>query len=367
MEQNHAKRSVRLLVAIVVFVLLLVYSSDIIRGIAGIVQLFQSFLIGIAIAFVLNEPYKRLRTFYSAKCRIKGKKAHVLAIISAYLLVLAVLAAVIGIVIPQIIDSIQLFAQNIEYYLENLQWELDRLTTQLGVNQIDLSSLTALVEAGLGRFDAVAGAVVPKLISVTGAMLGKLATLVIGSAFSVYLLAGKRRVLSQADRVLRAYLPEDIYEHVKYVLQVIVESFQNYIVGQSIEAVILGSLCFAGMFFLRLDYAGMVSVVVGVTALIPILGAYIGGAVAAFLLFMISPFKSIVFLTFFVILQQIENNVIYPCVVGGRIGLPGIWVLLAITVGGKLGGVIGMLFSVPTATIFYILLKNSVRTREKGK
>ena len=121
------------------------------------------------------------------------------------------------------------------------------------------------------------------------------------------------------------------------------------------------------MLILRLDYAGMVSMVVGVTALIPILGAYIGGAVAVILLFMVSPFKALLFLIFFVILQQVENNVIYPRVVGGRLGLPGIWVLLAITVGGKLGGVIGMLFGVPTTTVIYTLIKNSVRSRERRK
>ena len=115
------------------------------------------------------------------------------------------------------------------------------------------------------------------------------------------------------------------------------------------------------MFFL------MMSMVVGVTALIPILGAYIGGAVAVILLFMVSPFKALLFLIFFVILQQVENNVIYPRVVGGRLGLPGIWVLLAITVGGKLGGVIGMLFGVPTTTVIYTLIKNSVRSRERRK
>lgn len=351
----------------VVFLLLLVYSRDIIRGVAGIVELFQSFLLGIAIAFVLNEPYQFLCRFYTRKCGIKAKAAHVLAIISAYLLVFAVLAAVIGIVIPQIIDSVQLFAQNTASYLQDLQRELDMLSAQLGLHSIDLSSLTMLVQAVLGQFDSIAGTVMPKLLSVTGTMLGKLATLAIGIAFSVYLLAGKRRILTQVSRVLRAYLPKDIYAHMKYVLRVIVESFQNYIVGQSVEAIILGSLCFAGMFLLRLDYAGMVSVVVALTALIPILGAYIGGAVAVVLLFMISPFKAILFLIFFVILQQVENHVIYPRVVGGRVGLPGIWVLLAITVGGKLGGVIGMLFSVPTTTILYTLLKNSVRTKEKGR
>ncbi len=144
-------------------------------------------------------------------------------------------------------------------------------------------------------------------------------------------------------------------------------SFKNYIIGQSTEAVILGSLCCVGMLVLRLDYAGMVSMVVGVTAFIPILGAYIGGVVAVVLLLMVSPVKALIFLIFFVLLQQVENNVIYPRVVGGRLGLPGIWVLLAITVGGQIGGVVGMLFAVPTATVIYTLVKNSVRSHEKRK
>lgn len=367
MEWAKGKKGIFVLISTAVILLVLVYCQSIIRGIAGIVELFQSFLLGIAIAFVLNQPYKVLQRFYRKTCNIKGSIAHALAIVSAYLFVGAILAGVIGIVIPQIISSIRLFAQNIEYYLENLQSELDLLSQRFHINAIDLSSLMDLVQVGLGRFDSIAGTVIPKLLSVTGTMLSRLATLVIGIAFSVYLLAGKRCILSQANRVLYAYLPEDIYGHLRYVLRVIVESFQNYIVGQSTEAVILGGLCFLGMFILKLDYAGMVSVVVGLTALIPILGAYIGGAVAAVLLFMVSPLKALIFLIFFVILQQIENNVIYPRVVGGRIGLPGIWVLLAITVGGKLGGIIGMLFGVPLTTILYTLLKNSVRAREKRK
>ena len=134
--------------------------------------------------------------------------------------------------------------------------------------------------------------------------------------------------------------------------------------GQCKEAVILGSLCFAGMTVLRLDYAGMVSVVVGVTALVPILGAYIGGAVGVLLLLFISPAKALLFLVFLVVLQQVEGNVIYPRVVGRKIGLPGMWVLLAITVGGGLWGIWGMLLGVPLATIFYQLLRQDVRSRE---
>lgn len=143
------------------------------------------------------------------------------------------------------------------------------------------------------------------------------------------------------------------------------QSFENYIVGQGIEAIILGSLCFIGMLVLRLDYASLVSVVVGITALIPILGAYIGGAVAVILLLIVSPVKACIFLIFFIVLQQIENKIIYPKVVGRRIGLPGMWVLLAITAGTKLGGIFGTILGVPVTAIIYTLLKDGVLRREK--
>lgn len=364
MENNKRRQSFAWLIGIVVFLALLLYSRTIIQGISGLFELFRPFLLGVVIAFILSQPYELFRKLYIRRLKIKPKSAHVLAILSAYLLIVLIFAAVVGVVIPQLISSIQLFAQNVEYYLKNLQLELDTLTQQLHLAEIDLSSVMNIVQAGLGRFD---NAVVPKILSVTGTMLSSLATFAIAIAFSAYLLAGKRRILLQMNRILKAYLSTDIYGHVRYVLKIIVESFKNYVIGQSIEAVILGGLCFVGMFILRLDYAGMVSMVVAITALIPILGAYIGGAVAVVLLFMVSPMKALIFLVFFVILQQVENNVIYPRVVGGKIGLPGIWVLLAITVGGKIGGIVGMLFGVPTTTILYTLLRNSVRTKEKQK
>lgn len=168
-------------------------------------------------------------------------------------------------------------------------------------------------------------------------------------------------------RLFRAVLPEKIYEFCRYVFKVVVETFNNYIIGQITEAIILGSLCVIGMVILRLDYAGMISVVIGVTALIPILGAYIGGAVAVILLFMVSPKKALIFLIFLLILQQVEGNFIYPRVVGKKIGMPGIWILLWITVGGKAAGIPGMLFGVPLLSVIYTLLKKLVLDIEEKK
>lgn len=367
MVQNRVKQGILVITYAAVLVLFLIYCKDILRGIAGIIGLFNPFLVGIAIAFVLNQPYCWLKRMYTQRLHLKEKTGHYLAIVSAYLLVVAILATVIGVVIPQLVSSVRMFAMNLDNYLGNLQQELDVLAGYLHTETFDLSQIAQMISDSIGQMDEVVGELVPKVVSATGSVVSSIANLFIALAFSVYMLAGKKKILKQFDRILRAYMPEQHHDHLHYLLNVIVTSFKNYIIGQSTEAIILGSLCFVGMMILQLDYAGMVSMVVGVTALIPILGAYIGGVVAVILLFMVSPFKALVFLVFFVILQQVENNVIYPRVVGGRLGLPGIWVLLAITVGGKIAGVIGMLFGVPTTTVIYTLVKNSVRSREKRK
>ena len=344
MDKKH-RGSIWWITILIAGLLLLLCSGMILRGISSIAQLFHTFLLGIMIAFVLDQPSKLIQNALSKKANWREKPAKAVGILGAYLFIFALLAAVVGIVIPQLIDSVRTFALNMDAYLNNLQQELDRITIPLGVQRIDLSNLIDLAHAGLGKMDA---AVVPHILSVTGTMLQALGTLAIGIAFSVYLLAGKERILSQGNRVLRAYLPEQTYEQTHSVVRVIVDCFRNYLIGQTTEAVILGSLCFVGMLILGLEYAGVVSVTVGVTAMIP-------------------PWKALVFLIFFVILQQVENNVIYPRVVGGRLGLPGIWVLLAITVGGQIGGVVGMLLGVPITTVLYTLLRNSVRSRESKK
>lgn len=367
MERNRVKQGVLVITYAALVVLFLIYCKDILRGVAGVITLFKPFLIGIAIAFVLNQPCRWFQYLYIKKLHMKEKAAHYSAVISAYLFVIAILATVIGVVIPQLVSSVGMFARNLNSYLINLEQELNVLAGYLHMDTIDLTSMAQNISDSIGQMDEIAGTLVPKVVSATGSMVSSIANLFIALAFSAYMLAGKKRILSQVDRILRAYIPEKQYDYLRYLLEVIVTSFKNYIIGQSTEAIILGSLCCIGMLILGLDYAGMVSMVVGVTALIPILGAYIGGAVAVILLFMVSPFKALVFLIFFVILQQVENNVIYPRVVGGRLGLPGIWVLLAITVGGKIGGIIGMLFGVPTTTVIYTLIKNSVRSREKRK
>ena len=189
---------------------------------------------------------------------------------------------------------------------------------------------------------------------------GTIVMLLVAMIFSIYLLYRKERFAAQLDRVARHYTKRIWYRRLLYVKEVFDYCFRRFIVGQCIEAVILGCLCVLGMHLFRFPYANMVGTLVGFTALIPIAGAYIGATVGAFMIFTISPLQSLLFLLFLVILQQLEGNIIYPRVVGASIGLPGIWVLAAITVGGGLLGVAGMLLGVPLAAALYQILKDDM-------
>ena len=180
-------------------------------------------------------------------------------------------------------------------------------------------------------------------------------------------MAGKEKLCNQLDRVAHAYLKPDRYQRGKEIFQLTNRTFSNFVSGQVLEAIIIGTLCFIGMLIFRMPYAGPISVLVGFTALIPVFGAFIGTAIGALLILFLSPIKAFWFVIFIIVLQQFEGNVIYPRVVGKSVGLPGIWVLVAVTVGGGAFGFIGMLISVPVASLLYSLLRESVNRRNEQK
>ena len=189
-------------------------------------------------------------------------------------------------------------------------------------------------------------------------------TAVVALIFSIYILSGKEKLFDQFQTLARTYLNEKFYSGMCLILKTAHDTFTKFIVGQCTEAVILGALCTIGMLIFRFPYATMVGTLIGATALLPVVGAYLGAAVGAFMIFTVAPLKAIGFLVFIVVLQQLEGNLIYPRVVGSSVGLPGIWVLAAVTVGGGLGGIIGMLLAVPvTATLYKLIQKDVLRRK----
>ena len=203
----------------------------------------------------------------------------------------------------------------------------------------------------------------PHLVTMTGVVVSGVVTGVLALVFSIYMLSGAPRLTAQCRRLVKAYLPPQVSAPVLWVTRLTADTFTKYISGQMVEACILGGLCFIGMCIFRFDYAPLISVIIGVSALIPIAGAYLGAGVAVLLLVMIRPMEAFWFLVFLVTLQQLEGNLIYPRVVGTTMGLPGIWVLAAVTVGGSLLQLVGMVVSVPIAAVAYTLLKNDLRSR----
>ena len=239
------------------------------------------------------------------------------------------------------------------------------LIEKAGIKNLDISPLMEGISGYLGRLDQTMDVLLPQMARMTTGVFRTAATVGIVTVLSAYILFDKEKLERQMKRLYRAYMPQALYRPVKSMILTGIEVFENFVAGQGIESLILGSLCFAGMFILGLEYSGLVSLIVGLTAFIPILGAYIGGGVGALLLMFISMKKAVTFLIFFIILQQVENNLIYPRVVGKRTGLPGLWVLAAVTVGGGLAGIVGMVLSVPTATFAYVLLSRGVGRREE--
>ena len=324
-------------------------------------------LIGCVIAYVVNilmRSYEqRLFTGNSAVCRMLRRPVCMLL---AFVTLVAVVVLIVWLILPQLVSCVQvivaelpgffndmvdlidefdLMSEDVIAYLEGIDWK-EIFTQMIGV-----------IKSGLGS-------VMDVVVDTVSSVFSGIVTALVAVIFSIYLLADKETLGSQFHRVAKRYLKESWYETLCYLLGVVDDCFHRYIVGQCIEAVILGILCAIGMAILGLPYATMVGTLVAFTALIPVAGAYIGAAVGAFMILTVDPFQALVFLIFLVVLQQIEGNLIYPRVVGSSMGLPGIWVLAAVSVGGGIMGITGMLLGVPLAAAVYRIIRDDVRCRE---
>ena len=271
-------------------------------------------------------------------------------------------------VVPEMVKSIQTFAGNLSTYAGNFQALYDSIVEKLDLQSLaDLNLSSAIREPLSKLLSGVLNALtntLPQFITMTSVLVSGAITAVLALVFSIYMLSGGPKLTAQCRRLITAYLPGRVSDPLLRVLRLTADTFTKYVSGQLIEACILGGLCFLGMCLFRFDYAPLISVVIGVSALIPVAGAYIGGAVAVLLLVMISPLEAFLFLVFFVILQQLEGNLIYPRVVGTSMGLPGIWVLAAVTVGSSMLGFVGLIASVPVTAVLYTLLRGDLHRRE---
>ncbi len=368
MDKKLFKSLILLITYAVVLVVVIVKIDAVTGWVDAVLSAFQPLFIGFAVAFVLDRPCDFFARLYAARLpgRARGA-ARPLAVVTAYVIVLALLAVLISLVVPELINSLQTFINNMSTYAANLQDLYDWVVQKLDLEALADLDLTDTINGALrdmlsGVLNALTNTV-PHLISMTGVVVSAVVTGVLALVFSIYMLVGAPRLTAQCRRLVVTYLPRRVADPLLSVTRLTADTFTRYVSGQLTEACILGVLCFLGMCLFQFDYAPLISVIIGVSALIPVAGAYIGAAVAALLLVMIDPMQAVWFLIFLVVLQQLEGNIIYPRVVGTSLGLPGIWVLAAVTVGSSLLGFVGLVVSVPVTAVLYTLLKGDLARR----
>lgn len=363
------KKYIRLGIAALVIFLIIYYWSAISNAIAMGIAAAMPLLVGVVMAYVINI----LMCFYEKYYFPKSKKASVnksrrgVCIILSIVTVVAILAAVMIVVIPEFISSIELLLKEVPGVLNKAYlWVINNeeikpyLDPSAYNTQVDWQGM---IKDVINVLVAGAGGVMNSAFSIASSLFSFAAQALIGFIFSMYLLLNKEKVLKQFDKLFTVYMKESWRNKLEYFFGVANDTFKSYIVGQCTEAVILGALCAIGMMIFQFPYAGMTGAVIGVTALIPVAGAYIGAIVGAFMICTVSPMKAVLFVIYIVVLQQLEGNLIYPKVVGTSIGLPGMWVLAAVTIGGGILGIPGMLFGVPLAATAYKLLRADVNTK----
>ena len=341
--------------------------TSIAAAVAYLADVLLPILIGVVVALVLNVPLRIFEThvFPNAKSGKAFMLRRVGGIIFSVLLVLGIFVGAVAIVIPTLADACVVVYHLVLDLVEDISTtriDLAQLPFGEYLQQLDWESLVSRLESWAA---VLAGNVMDSVWSFVGALGGALMDLFVGAIFSIYVLISKEKLKKQLTRLVKVWLPEKYGSALLYGASVCSETFHLFIAGQTLEAVILGGLCALGMSLLNIPYAAMVGVLVGVTALIPYVGAFIGMGVGAFVILTVSPVKALIFIVYLLVLQQIEGNLIYPKVVGAKLNLPAIWVLAAIAVGGNVAGPLGMLAAVPVAASAYIILKETTAKREE--
>ena len=338
---------------------------------AAAVNMAAPFILGAAIAFVLNVPMRRIESSLSHVLKKGSRLLRPVSMALSILLVAGVLFLVMFVVAPQLVrtllglqSSIPVFFGEVRQWLEQLFAENPQILINMEQIQIDWQQL---FNDSLKFLKNGAGSMLDTTFSAAISIVNGMSTFLIGFIFSIYILLQKENLIRQIKKLLAAFLPERTVEGIVRIAALTSRTFSNFFTGQCMEAVILGSMFFIVLVVLRLPYALLIGVLIAFTALIPVFGAFIGWAVGAFLMLIISPMDALLFSVVFFTLQQIEGNMIYPYVVGNSVGLPSIWVLVAVTLGGSMMGVVGMLIFIPLCSVLYTLLRDTVNERLKRR
>ena len=375
-------KNVKKILFIITYAALLVFALINIKYVGYVLNLLKPFIVGFAIAFILNIPlcaFERVwknRKVKNAKNKKLQKNAQTnpkgmrpLAIVFSLLVFILVIAGVLLIIIPQLVNTIDIFKENLPVAFNNAKdWILEHARNNPEILEKVKSFTPNWEELDANTTEwiknAASGLIGVGFTLVKG-VIGAIVNFVMGIIFAVYMLAQKEKLIEQFKKLIRSFLSEERAEKLFYVGRVTNTTFKSFVGGQFIEAVILGVLCFICMTIFKMPYALSISVVIGLSNIIPVFGPWVGGIIGAIILLGVNPIQALWFIVLAVVLQQIDGNLIYPKVVGDRVGLPAIWVMLAVLVGGNGFGIVGMFVAVPIASVIYKLLKE--RVAKKGE
>lgn len=364
MRDLTLKNMIILVTYIALLILGLIYFKSILSFIGTLFDIISPFIVGFVLAFILNIPMK----FFIKKLPIKNDKTKKLvAAILSMLLVVFIVFILIMVILPQIIENIRLLIDNLPANLQQIEEWLNYL-----LSQIHVSSEVALK---IEEFQQnIGNTILTKITSwVPGIALGvkhfssSVINVFMGVIMAVYMLLSKDTLMRQARKLGQAIFNEQQMKNIIEVIHLTSKTFENFLAGQLTESVIIGVLCYIGCLILDIPYASIAALVIGMTNIIPYFGPIIGAAISSILILFVSPIKALIFLIFSTLLQQFESNLIYPHVVGSSVGLSALWVLFAVSAGGGLFGIPGMIFGLPTFSVIYELIRRWTNQRIKEK
>lgn len=335
----------------------------------GLTGLLSPFILGAVLAFILNVPMRAIENHLELPKSPGPRRAF--AMVLTFAAMLLVLTLVVVLVIPQIqattqilVPKIVAFFQTLEVYITRFLAEnpglMEMVSANIDPESIDLSGLIQKVMQMVG---ASVSTLASSALSVVGGITGAVVDGVIGVVFALYCLSSKETLARQFKKLLYAILPERFCDETVRIFRLTDRTFSSFISGQCLEACILGGLFAVSMALLKMPYITLISVLIGVTSLVPLVGAFVGCVLGAFFILVNDPMQAVWFVVMFLVVQQIEGNLIYPKVVGNSVGLPGMWVLVAVAVGGELMGVAGMLVMIPLSSVIFALLREFSNNR----
>lgn len=372
LDKNDLKK-IRGLILFTIFVLVALWNYELVfDGIKFVWGVIFPFVLGGVIAFIVNIPMRFFeeKIFDKAKRAKKkwaAKLARPLSLVITLLVIIGIIATVVLVVVPELGNTLLNLGKTIQDFIPKVQvWAIGMFQDNPGIaewiSEIDFK-WDEILSQGLDFLKNGASSVLGSTFEAAKSIISGVTTFFIAFVFSCYILVQKEKLGEQVKKLMYAFMPEDWRNILLALGTVVNKSFTSFFTGQCLEAVILGLMFLVVMAIFRLPYALLISVLIAFTALIPIFGAFIGCAVGALLIFMVSPAKALIFIIMFLVLQQIEGNFIYPHVVGNSVGLPSIWVLVAVSIGGSLMGLAGMLIFIPLTAVVYTMLRGIVNRR----